>query len=80
MANQKEYPKRALLLARGFFAVIGCIIGGIGFYGWFISNATVSVLSSGISAFGFLIMAFGIFSHGNTCAKVSYWILNLLSL
>jgi hypothetical protein len=80
MTNQKEYSKRTLLMARAFFAVIGCIIGGIGFYAWFASSATVSVLSSGLAAFGVLILVFGMFSSGYTCARVSYWFLNLFGL
>jgi hypothetical protein len=80
MSNPKEYSKRTLLMSRAFFAVLGCTIGGIGFYCWLFSSDTVSVFGSGVAAFGVLILAFGIFSHGYTCARVSYWFLNLLSL
>ena len=80
MTKSQEYPKRTILMARAFFAMIGVTLACVGAYAWSASGSPISILGFGFAVLGVFILAFGMLSRGSACANVSYWLLNLLGL
>ena len=75
MSQSQKYTKLMVLTARASIVVTGAVLIGVGFYAESFSWAVIRYLGYALEVLGAIILGFGAFARGNTCADIFYRVL-----